>query len=1582
MTASPVGWGRFGFWGCAPPTSRVCALLAAWLLCAATAPSAYAGCDPGCDATVDADGDCYGSHADCIGPDCDDTNSAVNPGANELCNGADDDCDGTTDEGFLLLPDDSIPVYGFESRGVCTDGTTPCDLRFPLPPGCMSCLPDSHNFNQVVQACVEAGVPTGEGCDNGDPDAPGSMALGDECAGGGECIPIPVGLGEPCLEGNGVCRRIGTVVCAGDGLSAVCSAVPGDPPVENEGAGTSPETDPLCFDGLDNDCDGEVDHEDSHCQTEERCDGFDNNNNGQIDEGLGVGDECDVGPTGTPCANTGLLICDATGGVKCSVNAHPPGESPERSCGDGIDNDCDGDTDCDDPDCTLPAEVCDGMDNDCDGEVDEGFAGLNTPCKVGVGACQREGLTVCTPDGMGTTCSAQPAASSPERQTAGNACADGIDNDCDGLVDLEEPECRASELTVTCELESICRNCVGWYRISFEVLGATGETELDAHLLALDENGEVLANLPVRNGDNAKLGALANAQDPECLVAETIGGVHRMFAPVPLLRVVVRDEQGKAEAFCSNTPYLEVREPGGSVVSTASGDEIRVLGAIPGVDPKTLKVLMDCVDIIPLVVPNPATDLPGGPFSATIMVNGKTVDIIDLIVDAAVGEQSSNTVSMTIVGAGCGGHALRLEGQRAPDALTEPIPTWCHLDDLRDNGDWSVFDLQVTAPIDGQIIDNAGLRPASINVQGEVCHGLDIFQVLVQGTPVALSTPVVEELPGGACAGDSKKVTLSFDDDLPVTDIAAVFAGAQGTLGSFDPGPNKLVAQATDLFGNTTHDLVPFVVGPAIATPAQVTAAMQSVIASHDPNTIHKAFTLVLNDTAILENGNSALREFFDQFAEEFGLNLAHCLTQPREFCCNKELEMPWWTPNVDVTFCTTPLLAQVSGDDPDCPGDPVCQFANTFDFTVTPNDGFLTLTLVIPMFRLRATGHGEECTGGCGFFCIARTKVDADVTMNIPDIRLEIDITEENILMQDGTFTLRFTPVDEDTITVDGLTGDEIETGCGLFSLGTILDVLTLGIIAIHRELFDALQKILGFIVDKKGIDLCPFVKDDLGKDGMKEKSDDVEVCREDLGPKFDSNLTSTLEAVEITTEGIALSIAATIAPTTVDPNSDPIGGTLMTDAPLLLPNHPGLRSISMAIADDFWNQLFAGMTQSGKLRAQFTRVFDLGQYFPVCEDIKPSPGDAMFNIKNRRYARCVGMTECNVAADFDFLDRCQACLDEFPFRSCTDGANAGMACTLNIQCPGGDCESCLGDDDENCVRGACVRAARRSRDKKINADTDIVLHARAENPPALYLVDEAGTPDLVEMIFRTGEMRSALIANRDGNNDVGGFDLGEGTCPDGSMCDPDNKCDQGDLDMLDLSTLPDCFADSTPTNVDCLLWSTCLDLNIKFQIGVKNVPFGTGMRPELEFNLIGIVDPPADSPLPDVGEQCGGSFEIPDLDFLNTEALRNDARKGVERSFCEDTPPFQACAVDFDGTVEFLNPRLFTVSNCATDAVCDTDFADYLVITGDLRAVGLGLFAADQICEKIEQMISENSGECKGPEGDDTEEREKICE
>jgi len=119
---------------------------------------------------------------------------------------------------------------------------------------------------------------------------------------------------------------------------------------------------------------------------------------------------CSTGYPSTSACALGTLKCGGSGGLTCVPNVKP-GDQPEV-CGDGIDNDCNGQVDdnlsrscsnacgvgaeschagswggCDAPQQT--AEKCDGLDNDCDGQVDEPDAPLCDSGDVCVdGACQ------------------------------------------------------------------------------------------------------------------------------------------------------------------------------------------------------------------------------------------------------------------------------------------------------------------------------------------------------------------------------------------------------------------------------------------------------------------------------------------------------------------------------------------------------------------------------------------------------------------------------------------------------------------------------------------------------------------------------------------------------------------------------------------------------------------------------------------------------------------------------------------------------------------------------------------------------------------------------------------------------------------------------------------------------------------------------------------------------------------------------------------------------------------------------------------------------------------------------------------
>ncbi len=103
---------------------------------AAVNPAAEEVCnaiDDDCDGaideglTFDLDGDGYTTPDSCEGSkdDCDDADAAINPGASEACNGVDDDCDGAIDEGLTFDLDGdgySTPASCEGSKDDCDDG--------------------------------------------------------------------------------------------------------------------------------------------------------------------------------------------------------------------------------------------------------------------------------------------------------------------------------------------------------------------------------------------------------------------------------------------------------------------------------------------------------------------------------------------------------------------------------------------------------------------------------------------------------------------------------------------------------------------------------------------------------------------------------------------------------------------------------------------------------------------------------------------------------------------------------------------------------------------------------------------------------------------------------------------------------------------------------------------------------------------------------------------------------------------------------------------------------------------------------------------------------------------------------------------------------------------------------------------------------------------------------------------------------------------------------------------------------------------------------------------------------------------
>jgi hypothetical protein len=160
----------------------------------------------------------------------------------------------------------------------------------------------------------------------------------------------------------------------------------------DSGSMSCPSSVEVCDNGVDDDCDGQMDCDDSDCTGQTSCcSALPENTQGEC------GDLKDNDCNGK--ADCDDLNCSGT--LACCVRTGAGTEASMAECTDGIDDDCDGKVDCADPQCSGLAACC--------GIVSQGIGGGS------VSAC-------CTPDGLNES----------------DAPNDGKDNDCDGLTDIPQ----------------------------------------------------------------------------------------------------------------------------------------------------------------------------------------------------------------------------------------------------------------------------------------------------------------------------------------------------------------------------------------------------------------------------------------------------------------------------------------------------------------------------------------------------------------------------------------------------------------------------------------------------------------------------------------------------------------------------------------------------------------------------------------------------------------------------------------------------------------------------------------------------------------------------------------------------------------------------------------------------------------------------------------------------------------------------------------------------------------------------------------------------------------------------------------
>lgn len=181
--------------------------------------------DEGCPDCTDSDSDGFFAQEGCgTVVDCDDENSAINPGANEICfDSIDNNCDGTTDENCLTCTPGDACATG--SVGVCTQGvfdsTCTCvSLVGPSEEICNDGLDNDCDGDSDEAACVCSGGLTN--C-NGD-----CVDLTTDSAHCGTCN-AQCDTGVACSQGSCAVSCVpdcSGAFCGDDGCGGSCGSCP------------------------------------------------------------------------------------------------------------------------------------------------------------------------------------------------------------------------------------------------------------------------------------------------------------------------------------------------------------------------------------------------------------------------------------------------------------------------------------------------------------------------------------------------------------------------------------------------------------------------------------------------------------------------------------------------------------------------------------------------------------------------------------------------------------------------------------------------------------------------------------------------------------------------------------------------------------------------------------------------------------------------------------------------------------------------------------------------------------------------------------------------------------------------------------------------------------------------------------------------------------------------------------------------------------------------------------------------------------------------------------------------------------
>ncbi len=376
---------------------------------------------------ADEDGDGYGdpyvSEESCEAPagyvddetDCDDDDADINPAASEICDGIDNDCDGSVDDGA----GDSATWYADEDGdgfGDASDSVASCDA----PSGYVSDDQDCDDSDGSENPDAD------EVCDGDDDDCDGSIDESD-------AIDESTWYYDGDDDGYGTDDTTRTSCDAPSGYVGTGGDCDDADPAYNPGA-----TEDDCTDPNDYNCDGSTGYANADGDDYAACEDCDDTDASEYPGANeicdGDDDDCDGRTDESDAVDESTWYDDDDGdGYGDPADSREACDAPTGYVAD--------DEDCDDTDGTVypgAAERCDDQDNDCDGTVDEGASDASTwyadDDSDGFGDADASTTSCDAPTGYVSDDQDCDDSDPDENPDADEVC-DGDDDDCDGNVD-------------------------------------------------------------------------------------------------------------------------------------------------------------------------------------------------------------------------------------------------------------------------------------------------------------------------------------------------------------------------------------------------------------------------------------------------------------------------------------------------------------------------------------------------------------------------------------------------------------------------------------------------------------------------------------------------------------------------------------------------------------------------------------------------------------------------------------------------------------------------------------------------------------------------------------------------------------------------------------------------------------------------------------------------------------------------------------------------------------------------------------------------------------------------------------------